>query len=119
MTVIPKALPRSIIMLLHKGHAAINQMTTEFITPNRVPPTIRIDKGTTFTIKEFKGLRNALSVKLIYRKSYIQTPTNLVKRAIKTLEDYLRTDLEDERNVNEALVRSIKTRRKTVHSSIN
>ena len=42
----------------------------------------------------------------------------LVERGRKTLKDYLRTNLEEGHNINEALNRSLNTMRTTVHSSI-
>ena len=42
----------------------------------------------------------------------------MVERGIKTLKDYLRTNLEESHVINEALSRSLNVMRVTVHSSI-
>ena len=67
---------------------------------------------------EFREMCKSLNIKLIYGTSYIHTPTGLVKRGIRTLKEYLRTNLEEGYNINEALSRSLNLMRTTVHSSI-
>ena len=86
----------------------------QYITLNGVPQTIRTDKGTAFTRKEFRDFRKSLNFKLIYGTPYIHPPTGLVERGIKTMKDYLRTNLERGYVINEALSRSLNVMRMTV-----
>ena len=90
----------------------------QYKTPNSLPQTIRTDKGTAFTGKEFRDFCKSLKIKLIYGTRYIHTPTGLVERGIKTLKEYIRTNLEEGYVINEALSRSLNVMRMTVHSSI-
>ena len=90
----------------------------QYITLNGLPQTIRTDKGTAFTGKEFREICKSLNIKLIYGTPYIHTPTGLVERGIRTLKEYLRKNLEEGYNINEALSRSLNVMRTTVHSSI-
>ena len=85
---------------------------------NGIPQTIRTDKGTAFTGKEFRQMRKDLNVKLLYGTPYIHTATGLVEREIKTLKNLMRTNLEDNCNLNEALYRSLMVMRTTIHSKI-
>ena len=90
----------------------------QYITLNGLPQTIRTDKGTAFTGKAFRDFCKPLNIKLIYGTPYSHTPTGLVERGIKTLKDYLRTNLVKGYVINEALSRSLNVMRMTVHSSI-
>ena len=90
----------------------------QYITLNGLPQTIRTDKGTAFTKKEFRDFCYSLNIKLIYGTPYVHTPTGLVERGIKSLKDYLRTNLEAGYVINEALSRSLNVMRMTVHLSI-
>ena len=90
----------------------------QYITLNGLPQTIRTDKGTAFTGKEFREICKSLNIKLIYGTPYIHTPTGLVERGITTLKENLRTNLEEGYNINEALSRSLNVMRTTVHSSM-
>ena len=65
------------------------------ITLNGLPQTIRTDKGTAFTGKEFIDFCKSLNIKLNHGTPYIHTPTGLVEGGIITLKDYLRTNLEE------------------------
>ena len=49
---------------------------------------------------------------------HIHTPTGLVERGIRTIKEYLRTNLEEGHNIIDALTRSLNVRRTTVHFSI-
>ena len=84
---------------------------------NGVPQTIRTEKGTTFTGKEFKDFCENINIKLIHGTPYIHTPTGLVERGIKTLKDYMRASVWDGCTINEALSRSLNVMRPTVHPS--
>ena len=66
----------------------------------------------------FREICKSLNIKLIYGTPFIHTPTGLVERGIKTLKEYLRTNLGEGYNINEALGRSLNVMRTTVHSSI-
>ena len=90
----------------------------QYITLNGLPQTIRTDKGTAFTGKEFREICKSLNIKLIYETPYIHTPTGLVERGIRTLKEYLRTNFEEGYTINEALSRSLNVMRTTVYSSI-
>ena len=87
-------------------------------TLNGLPQPIRTDKGTAFTGKEFREICKSQNIKLVYGTPYIHTPTRLVERGIITLKDYLRTNLEEGCNINEALSRSLNVMRTTVHSTM-
>ena len=80
--------------------------------------SIRTDKGTAFTGKDFRVFSKNIIIKLIYGTSYIHTPTGLVERGIKTLKNYMRAILWDGWTINEALSRSLNVMRTTVLSSI-
>ena len=90
----------------------------QYITLNGLPQTIRTDKGTAFTGKEFREICKSLNIKLIYGTPYSHTPTGLVERGIRTLKENLRKNLEEGYSINEALSRSLNVMRTTVHSSI-
>ena len=79
---------------------------------------IRTDKGTAFTGNEFRSTCKKLNIKLIYGTPYIHTATGFVERCIKTLKDLMKTNLEDECTVSEALSRSLNVMRTNIHSSI-
>ena len=68
--------------------------------------------------KEFWDFCKSLNIKIIYGTLYINTPTGLVEREIKTFKNFLRATLEEGKNLIEALSRSLDTMRTTVHSSI-
>ena len=74
------------------GKSAVNVLN-QYVTINGLPQIIRTDKGTAFTGREFRDFCKSLNIKLIYGTPYIHTPTGLVERGIKTLKDYLRTNL--------------------------
>ena len=59
---------------------------------------------------------NSLHIKLIYGTPYIHTTSGLVERGIKTLEDLMRTNLEEKCNLNWALYQSLLVMRMTLHS---
>ena len=89
-----------------------------YVTLNGLPQTIKTDKGTAFTRKEFKELCKSLNINLMYGTSYIHTPTGLAERGHRTLKEYLRTNLEEGHIINDALGRSLNVMRTMVHSSI-
>ena len=60
-----------------------------------VTQIIRTDKGTAFTGKEIRELCKYPNINLLYGTPYIHTPTGLVERGIRTLKEYLRTNLEE------------------------
>ena len=66
----------------------------QYVTINGPPQTVRTDKGTAFTGKEFRELCKPVNIILIYGTPYIHTPTGLVERGIRTLKEYLGTNLE-------------------------
>ena len=90
----------------------------QYVTINVLTQIIRTDKGTAFTGREFRDFGKSLNKKVIYRTPYIHTPTGLVERGIKTLKDYLRTNLEEGHDINKALNRSLNFKRNTVHSGL-
>ena len=65
---------------------------------NGIPQPIRTDKRTAFTGSEFRQMCKNLNIKLICGTPYIHTATGLVERGIKTLNDLMRTNLEDNCN---------------------
>ena len=79
---------------------------------------MRTVKGPDFTGKDFREFCESLNIKLLYGTPYIHTPTGLVERGIKTLKDYIRTNLEGGYIINEAISRSLNVKRTTVHSSV-
>ena len=90
----------------------------QYILLNGIPQTTRTNKGTAFTGREFRQTYKNLNIKLIYGTPYIHTATGLVERGIKTLKDLMRTNLEDNCNLNEALYRSLMVMRTTIHSKM-
>ena len=88
----------------------------QYTVLNGIPQTIRTDKGTAFTGREFRQTCKNLNIKLIYGTPYIHTATGLVERGIKTLKDLMRTNLQDKCNLNEALYQALMVMRMTVHS---
>ena len=92
-----------------------NNFLEQYTTMDGLPQTIKTAKGTAFTGKEFRETCKYLNIKLIYGTPNIHTPTGLVERGIRTLKEYLRTNLEEGYNINEA---SLNIMRTTVHSSI-
>ena len=88
------------------------------VTLNGLPQTIRTDRGAAFAGKEFRELCKSLNINVIYGTPYIHTPTGLVERDTRTLKEYLRTNLEEGHNINDALGRSLNVMRTTGHSSI-
>ena len=66
-----------------------------------------------------KNLENCVkleNINLVYRTPFIHTATGFV--GVGTLEEYLRTNLEEGHNIDDALSRSLNVMRTTVHSSI-
>ena len=90
----------------------------QYKTLNGLSQTIRTDKGTAFTGKEIRDFCKSLNIKLIYGTPYMHTPSGLVERGIKTLKEYLRTNLEEGYVTNEALSCSLNVMRMTVDSSM-
>ena len=90
----------------------------QYILINDIPQVIRTDKGTAFTENVFRSTCKKVNIKLIYGTPYIHTATGLVERGIKTVKDLMKTNLEDEYTVSEALNRSLNVMRTTIHSSI-
>ena len=88
----------------------------QYIVLNGIPQTIRTDKETAFTGREFRQTCKNLNIKLIYGLPYIHTATGLVERGIKILKDLMRTNLQDKCNLNEALYQALMVMRMTVHS---
>ena len=88
----------------------------QYIVLNGIPQTIRTDKGTAFTVREFRQTCKNLNIKLIYGTPYIHTATGLVERGIKTLKDLMRTNFQDNCNLNEAPYQALMVMRMTVHS---
>ena len=105
------------VFVKHPPEKQQKNFLEQYITLNGLPQTIKTDKCTAFTGKDFRDFCKSLNIKLIYGTPYIHTPTGLVERAIKTLKDYLRTILEEGYVINEALSRSLNVMRMTVHSS--
>ena len=94
----------------------------QYITLNGLPQTMRTDKGTAFTGKEFRDFCKSLNVKLIYGTRYIHTPTGLVERGIKTLKQYLRK-LRNKRGIKPFIKCNendgpVKHKRNTVRTSL-
>ena len=88
----------------------------QYIVLNGIPQTKRTDKGTAFTGREFKQTCKNFKIKLIYGTPYIHTATGIVERGIKTLKDLMRTNLQDNCNLNEALYQALMVMRMTFHS---
>ena len=72
------------------------------ITLNEPPQTIRTDKGTAFTGKEFRDVCKSLNIKLKNGTQYIHSPTGLIQRGLKTLKDFLRANIEELKNIKGA-----------------
>ena len=87
----------------------------QYITLNGLPQISKTDNGTAFTGREFRDFCKSSNIKLKYGTPYIHTPTGLVERSIKTLNENLRTKLGEGYNINEALNRSLNIMRTTVH----
>ena len=87
----------------------------QYILLNGIPQTIRSDTETAFTGKELRNMCKDPKTKLIYETPYKHLATGLVERCIKTLKDLMRTNLEDNCNLNEAQHRSLKVIWTTVH----
>ena len=109
--------PAACICEAPTGKTAENSLE-QYITLNGLPQTIRTDKGTAFTGREFREICKYPNIKLIHGTPYIHTPTGLVERGIRTLKENHRTNLEEGYNINEALSRSLNVTRTTVISSI-
>ena len=90
----------------------------QFILLNGIPQIIRTDKGTEFTGKKLRTICNDMSIKLIYGTPHVHTVTELVEQGTRTLKDSVKTKLEDDCSLNEALNRSLTVMRTTVHSKI-
>ena len=65
----------------------------QYITLNGIPQTIRTDEGTAFTGKEFREFWKSFNIKLKYGTPFIHRSTCLDERGIKTLKDYVKTNL--------------------------
>ena len=71
----------------HQTEKPQKNFLEQYVTLNGLPQTIETDKGTAFTGKEFRDICKSLSIKLIYGTPYIHTPTGLVERGLKNVEN--------------------------------
>ena len=89
------------------------------ITLNGLPQTVRTNKGTAFTDRDFRDFSKSLNIRFIYGPAFIHTPTGSLETGIEILKDFFRPILKEGKNINEALSCSMNTMSIMVHSSIN
>ena len=82
-----------------------------------IPKTIRTDKATAFTGRQFRELCKNKFIKLIYGTPYIRTPTGLVER-VRTLKENLLTNIKDGKPFGKALDLALHVMRTTPHTRL-
>ena len=75
----------------------------QYCNLNGIPKTIRTDKATAFTGRQFREFCKNKFIKLIYGTPYIHTPTGLVERGVRTLKENLLTNIKDGKPFGKAL----------------
>ena len=75
------------------GETAV-KFIEQYIQLNGIPKMIRTYKATAFTGRLFRYFCRKHYIKLIYGTPYIHTPTGLVERGVRTLEENLLTNIK-------------------------
>ena len=70
----------------------------QYISLNGVPKTIRTDKAAAFTGRTFIEFCKNHRIKLTHGTPYIHTPTRLVERGVRTLKEFLLTNIKRAEN---------------------
>ena len=83
-----------------------------------IPKTIRTDKATAFTSRSFRIFCKEHQIKLIYGTPYIHTPTGLVERGVRTLKEFLLTNIKAGESFGKALDMALDVMRKTPHTRL-
>ena len=99
------------------GETAV-KFLEQYIQLNGIPKMIRSDRATAFTGRLFRDFCKKHYIKLIYGTPYIHTPTGLVERGVRTLEENLLTKLKAGERFGKALDMSLDVMRKTPHTRL-
>ena len=90
----------------------------QYCNLNGIPKTIRTDKATAFTGRQFREFCKTKFIKLIYGTPYIHTPTGLVGRGVRTLKENLLTNIKDGKPFGKALDLALNVMRTTPHTRL-
>ena len=89
----------------------------QYCNLNGIPKTIRTDKATAFTGRQFREFCKNKFIKLIYRTPYEHTPTGLVEGGVRTLKENL-TNIKDGEPFGKALDLALSVMRTTPHTRL-
>ena len=90
----------------------------QYCNLNGIPKTIRTDKATAFTGRQFREFCKNKFIKLIKGTPYIHTPTGLVERGLRTLKENLLTNIKDGKPFGKALDLALIVMRTTPHTRL-
>ena len=90
----------------------------QYCNLNGIPKTIRTDKATAFTGRQFREFCKNKFIKLIYGTPYIHNPTGLVERGVRTLKENLLTNIKDGKPFGKALDLALNVMRTTPHTRL-
>ena len=97
------------------GETAI-KFLEQYCNLNGIPKTIRTDKATAFTGRQFRNFCKNKLIKLIYGTPYIHTPTGLVDRGVRTLKENFLTTIKAGEPFGKALDLALNVMRNTPHT---
>ena len=83
---------------------------------NGIPKTIKTDKATAFTGRQFRNFCNNKFLKIIYGTPYIHTPTGLVERGVRTSQENTLTNIKAGEPFGRALDLALNVMRTTPHT---
>ena len=90
----------------------------QYINLNGLPKTIRTDEATSITGRTIREFCKSRHVKLICGTPFIDTPTGLVEREVRTLKERLQTNIKAGESPIKALVIALDVMRKTPHTRL-
>ena len=99
------------------GETAI-KFLDQYCNLNGIPKTIRTDKATAFTGRQFTNFCKNNFIKLIYRTPYIHTPTGLVEQGVCTLKENLLTNVKAGEPSGKAWDLALNVMRNTPHTRL-
>ena len=103
----------------NKDHDLVITFIRGFINiygENRLPKTIKSDKGSVFISKEYKKLCKKYNIIRKYGTPKLHTGTGLVERTIQSMKNLIKANLEEAQNLRASLNKALYVFRFTNHS---
>ena len=94
------------------------QFLEQYCNLNGIPKTIRTDKATAFTGRQFRNFCKNKFIKMIFGTPYIHTPTGLVERGVRTLKENLLTNIKTGESLGRALDLALNVMRNLPHTRL-